>query len=37
MERQMGIWVMGSGHFNTNEHLLKSRNFDQSLLDSCKT
>ncbi len=35
LERQMGIWVMGSGHFNTNEHLLKSRNFDQSLLIYC--
>lgn len=35
VERQMGIWVMGSGHFNTNEHLLKSRNFDQSLLIYC--
>ena len=33
--RQMGVWVMGSGHFNTNEHLLKSRNFDQSLLIYC--
>jgi AraC-like DNA-binding protein len=35
VERQMGVWVMGSGHFNTNEHLLKSRNFDQSLLIYC--
>jgi AraC-like DNA-binding protein len=34
-ERQMGIWVTVSGHFNTNEHLLKSRNFDQSLLIYC--
>ena len=34
-ERQMGIWVTVCGHFNTNEHLLKSRNFDQSLLIYC--
>ncbi|MFA6293444.1 MAG: AraC family transcriptional regulator [Victivallales bacterium] len=35
LERQMGIWVMVSGHYNTNEHFMKSRNFDQSLLIYC--
>ena len=34
-ERQMGIWVIGAGHFDTNDHVLKSRNFDQSLLIYC--
>ncbi len=33
--RQMGIWVTVGGNFNTNEHVLKSRNFDQSLLIYC--
>lgn len=31
----MGIWVTVSGHFNTDDHVLKTRNFEQSLLIYC--
>ncbi len=34
-ERQMGIWVISSGHFDTTDHVLKSRTFEQSLLLYC--
>ncbi|OGV36068.1 MAG: hypothetical protein A2X48_17550 [Lentisphaerae bacterium GWF2_49_21] len=31
----MGIWVISSGHFDTADHVLKSRTFEQSLLLYC--
>ncbi|HCE45917.1 MAG TPA: hypothetical protein DET40_20420 [Lentisphaeria bacterium] len=34
-ERQMGIWLISAGNFNTRDHVLKSRNFEQSLLIYC--